>query len=172
MEAKTILHTQRLVLREFTLDDAPFLLELLNTPGWLQYIGDRGVRTITDAEHFIADKFIHSYTNTQLGFYLVALQENNTPIGLCGLIKRDSLPDIDLGYALLPPYEGKGYAHEIAAATVAYAKNSLDLRQLLAITQADNAASIRLLEKLGFQYDKMVQQAEESLMLFVKKPLE
>src|SRR5690349_10812658 len=113
-----ILETQRLTLREFELDDAAFLLTLLNSPGWLKYIGDRNVRSIEDAEKYINDRLMSSYRTFGFGFYVVTAKDSEIPMGMCGLVKRDTLEDVDIGFAFLPEYFGKGYALESASAVL------------------------------------------------------
>jgi len=162
-----ILETERLILREFTTDDAIFILEILNSPTWLKFIGDRGVRTLDDARNYISDKFINSYKKHGFGLYLMREKKANAPVGMCGIIKRDTLTDPDIGFALLPRFENKGFGLEAAAATMNYAKNVLKLARIVAITDAENVQSINLLKKIGFQFEKMVKlTAEEELMLF------
>jgi [ribosomal protein S5]-alanine N-acetyltransferase len=166
----TILETERLLLRQLTLADAPFMLALLNSPGWLKHIGDRGVKTLEQAEYYLLNGILKSYKEMGFGFWLVVLKEGGKPIGISGLIKRDGLPDVDMGYALLPQFEGRGYGFESASATVCYARDTLHFRRLLAITSKENAASIRLLGKIGFQQEGTVTlpgKAEE-LLLFKK----
>jgi ribosomal-protein-alanine N-acetyltransferase len=146
-----ILLTEHLILRQLCLEDAPFILELFNTPGWLKYIGDRGVANLEQAEHYLQERLIKSYHELGFGFWQIVLKNQLTPIGICGLVKRAGLPDVDLGYALLPAYTGKGYALEAASATLSYARHNLGLGRILAITTPDNAASIRLLQKIGLR---------------------
>ena len=163
-----ILETERLILREFNTGDAAFILLLLNNPSWLQYIGDRNVKTLEDAQNYLLNGPMKSYRENGFGLSLVEQKENNIPIGMCGLIKRDTLEHVDIGFALLPEYAGMGYAYEIAAATMAHAKHTLKLEQVVAITSIDNTRSIALLNKIGLNFEKMVRLAEdqESLMLF------
>jgi RimJ/RimL family protein N-acetyltransferase len=151
-----ITQTPRLLLRELTAEDAPFIFQLLNEPSWLQFIGDKGVRTIEDAVQYILNGPVKSYAANGFGLWLVVLKEGNTPIGMCGLIKRPTLEDIDIGFAYLPEYVGQGYAYEAAAATLEYAKHTLSLKRILAITNPDNNRSIRLLEKLGLQFKQLL----------------
>src|SRR5215213_5568163 len=127
-----ILETERLSLREFTLVDAKFIVELLNSPGWLQFIGDRYVKTEEKAESYLQNGPIKSYHENGFGLSMVELKENRTAIGMCGIIKRDSLETPDIGFAFLPQYEGKGYAFEIADATLSYAKNNLAIAKISA----------------------------------------
>jgi ribosomal-protein-alanine N-acetyltransferase len=153
--------TKRLSFHEFTLNDAPFLLHLLNTPGWIKYIGDRGVRTIEEAENYLSARLIPSYAQYGFGFYLIRQKEDKIPVGMCGVIKRASLDDVDIGYAFLPDFSGKGYACEAAAATLLFAKTTLKIKRIVAITQMDNDRSIRLLEKIGMKCEnKIVLQGE------------
>ncbi len=163
-----IIETERLILREFTVNDAKFLIELLNTPTWLQFIGNRGVNYIEDAEAYIIEKFISNYQKLGFGFYLVALKEENIAIGMCGLVKRNTLEDIDIGFAFLPNYEKKGYAFEAAFATLNYAKTTLKIKRIVAITTEENVNSIQLLNKIGLNFEKMIDLAtdDRDLMLF------
>lgn len=163
-----IIETNRLILRKFILDDAGFVLELLNSPSWLKYIGDRNVKNLEDAKNYISDKLISSYIKNGFGLYEIILKKDNIPVGMCGLIKRDTLENIDLGFALSPVFTGNGYAFEAAFATLNYAKTVLKLERIIAITTTENKNSIKLLEKLKFVFEKMVllSNEEEELMLF------
>ena len=156
----TVLETDRLLLRKINLDDAAFMLDLLNQPSFIQFIGDRGVRTLDDAREIIRSRYIAAYENLGFGIYLTALKDG-TPIGICGLVKRDALEDVDIGYAFLPQFWAQGYAFESASAVMAYAKNDLKLKRVLGIVAPDNAASIRVLEKLGLRFKKMVKLSED-----------
>src|SRR5215207_2333422 len=161
----TILETERLFLRQLTTDDAGFILELLNDPAFIQNIGDRNVRTIEDACLYILNGPVKSYAKNGFGLYLVVLKETNESIGMCGLIKRDTLDDVDIGYALLPDYWFKGYAVESARATKTYAKEVIGLKRIVAIVDPSNAGSIRVLEKLGLQFEKMVRLSADDIEL-------
>ena len=163
-----IIETERLELRKFELTDAAFLRELLNSPGWLEYIGDRNVHTDEEAGTYLLNGPIKSYQTNGFGLFLVLLKAKQTPIGACGLLKRDYLDEPDLGFAFLPGYTGQGYGYESAAAVMFYAKNELNLSQILAFTVPNNVASIRLLEKLGFQFEKRFYMPgeNEELLLF------
>jgi ribosomal-protein-alanine N-acetyltransferase len=163
-----ILETERLRLRTFTVADAAFVLELLNTPSWLQFIGDRGIKTLEQAQSYLANGPIMSYATQGFGLYLVKLKESNTAIGMCGLLKRDYLEHMDIGYALLPAYEGNGYAIEIVAATMNYAFTELHLLHLTAITNTNNLRSIKLLNKLGFRLKELITVEDKELNLFIK----
>jgi RimJ/RimL family protein N-acetyltransferase len=148
-----VLETSRLVLRWVTTDDAPFIFELLNEPSFLQYIGDKGVRSLEDARNYILTGPVASYQRFGFGLYLVLLKESGTPIGMCGLLKRDSLTDVDVGYAYRPAFWSNGYAFEAASAVLAHGREVFGLRRIVAITSPDNAGSRALLEKLGLHYE-------------------
>src|SRR5829696_8325302 len=152
----TVLETQRLILRRLTLDDAQFVVALLNEPSFLRYIGDKKVRSLEDARQYILTGPVASYEQHGFGLCLVELKESKTPIGICGLVKREELPDPDIGFALLPDFWNKGFAFEAALAVVRDAHERLSLQRLLAITSLDNEASIKLLERLGFRFDGVV----------------
>ena len=152
MEWTAGLETRRLQLREVALTDAGFLLALLNDPSWLENIGDRGVRSLADAERYITGN-IHAHHQAHgYGMYALQLRSAALPIGLCGLVRRDFLPAPDLGVALLPDWAGQGYAAEAARAVMQHAAGGLGIRQLLAIVRAGNQRSVRLLERLGFRH--------------------
>ena len=160
-----ILETERLVLRQFSTDDAVFILELLNEPSFIQNIGDRGVRTLEDARSYLLKVPIASYDKNGFGLYLVELKETNESIGMCGLIKREELEDVDIGYAFLPKYWSKGYAVESAMAVKEYAREIIGLKRLVAITDPENQGSIRVLEKIGLKFEKMVRLSEDDIEL-------
>jgi RimJ/RimL family protein N-acetyltransferase/uncharacterized damage-inducible protein DinB len=164
------LQTDRLILRYFTNDDAEFLIQLLNSEGWIKYIGNRNVHTIAEAEAYMT-RFTNHYVQHGFGFYLVELTESRTPIGMCGFCRREGLPDTDIGFAFLPEYMGKGYAYEAASATMLHARNDYNIGTILGITVAYNASSIRLLEKIGLTFDKIIRMEgdDEELMLFEAK---
>ena len=149
-----VLRTPRLQVRELTAADAPFMLTLLNDPAFIQYIGDRGVRTLADAAAYVERGPRVSYAQHGFGLWLVALAASGAPIGICGILKRDALPDPDLGFAFLPGYRSRGYGFEAAAAVRDYARVTLALPRLLAIVNPDNVASIRLLARLGFAFER------------------
>jgi RimJ/RimL family protein N-acetyltransferase len=155
-----ILATDRLSLRELSVDDAGFMLRLLNEPSFLRYIGDRGVRTIEEARSYIRQGPIASYERHGFGLWLVEVQESGAAAGICGLLKRDVLEDADIGYAFLPEFWSQGYALEAASAVLAYARQTLGFARVLAVTNVDNESSIRLLGKLGFAYERMVRLAD------------
>jgi RimJ/RimL family protein N-acetyltransferase len=150
------LETERLTFREVTLEDDSFVYELLNEPAYLQYIGDKGLRNLADAQKYITVGPQASYARHGFGLWRMALKESDIPVGMCGLLKRDGMEHTDLGYAILARYQGRGYAREAAVATLAYARNVLKLGTLQAVTAPENPASIGLLEKLGFKFDRMI----------------
>ncbi|MAP54076.1 GNAT family N-acetyltransferase [Altibacter sp.] len=162
--------TQRLSMREFTKQDAPFLYSLMNSEGWLQYIGNRNINSLLDAESYLKTHYLGSYKQHGFGAYVVMLKEHSTPIGNCGLYKRDTLSYPDLGFAFLPDYFGKGYAFEAAQAVVKYASEILELPKLYAITLHENQRSIHLLEKLAFRNigETKLKSDGEELLLFSK----
>ena len=164
----TVLETERLSLRELTVDDAGFILTLLNEPSFLRYIGDKKVRNLDDARQYILNGPVASYERHGFGLNCVELRETHTPIGMCGLLKRDELPNPDIGFALLPDFWSKGFAFEAAQAVLKDARERLKIQRILAITSLDNEASINLLQRLGFSFDEVVQMApdRESLRLF------
>jgi|SRR3954471_3679285 RimJ/RimL family protein N-acetyltransferase len=157
--ALKILETERLVLREVCGEDAAFILQLVNEPSWLRYIGDKHIKTLEAAQNYILKGPVEMYARLGFGLWVAELKEVNTPIGICGLIKRDSLNDIDIGFAFLPAYWRRGYAFESASATMSYAQKSLGLKRIIAVMSPDNYASDRLLEKLGFRFERMVRLA-------------
>ena len=157
-----ILETDRLILRRLSPDDAEFILQLLNEPSWLRFIGDKGIRTIEAARAYILQGPVEMYARLGFGLYLVELKAGGHSIGICGLIKRDSLEDVDIGFAFLPKYWGRGYALEAASAVMTYGRSVLGLRRVVAITSVDNDSSIKLLEKLGFRFERMVKLAEDA----------
>ena len=163
-----ILETQRLVLRELTVADTDFILQLLNEPAYIIFIGDRGVRTHQDARKYLQETIIGSYEKNGFGLYLVELIDDATPIGVCGLINRDGLPDVDIGYAFLAEYRGNGYATEAAEAVLKYGKHSVGLKRIVAITAVDNQGSINVLEKIGLRFEKLITLPgdDEEIMLF------
>ena len=162
-----VLETERLVLRRLTVQDAPFLLRLLNEPSWLRFIGDRGVRTLEDARKYVLDGPIDMYERLGFGLYATTLREDETaPIGICGLIKRAGLDDVDIGFALLPEFWGRGYAHEAASAVMAYAKDVVGLTRIVAITSLDNESSAKLLGKIGLRFERTIRLNGEEVKLF------
>ena len=153
----TVLQTRRLLLRRLTPDDGAFMLALVNDPAWLRYIGDRGVHTLDEAREYLRKGPIDMYARVGHGLYLVELKTTGEPIGICGLIKRETLADVDLGFAFLPQFRGDGYAREAAAATMSYARATLGMQRVVAIVSPENVRSIALLEKLGFRFEQSLR---------------
>lgn len=151
-----ILETQRLILREMVETDDAFVLDLLNQPSFIKNIGDRNVRNLEQSREFIETRYRKSYADNGFGLYAVDLKETGETIGMCGLVKRDGLPDADIGFAFLPQFGKKGYAFESAEAVMEYGKNDLKLERVLAITSQSNESSMKLLNKLGFKFDKLI----------------
>jgi len=156
----TILETERLTLRELEPErDAALIFELLNTPKFIQYIGNRGVRSVEQAAAFIDDRYCASYREHGYGLYAVDLRSADTvSIGICGFVKREHFEFPDIGFAFLPEFEGKGYGYESAAAVLEHGRETLGFNRVLAITSQDNDVSVRLLTKLGFEYRQLVEQ--------------
>ena len=152
-----ILDTERLTLRTLTLSDASFMLELVNTPGWLEFIGDKKIRNEQDAIGYIQNGPLKSYSTHGFGLWLVELKGSGTPIGLCGLLKRDYLTAPDIGFAFLPAHTGKGYALESVTTTRDYAIKKFAISTLYGITLPHNERSIKLLKKIGLSFDKRIQ---------------
>ena len=157
-----ILETDRLILRRIALEDAEFMLQLLNEPSFHRFIGDKGVRTIADARNYIEQGPLASYERFGFGLFLTELQESHVPIGMCGLLKRDTLEDVDIGFAFVPQFWKQGYAVESASAVMAYAKDIIGLKRLAAITSPDNDKSIRVLTKLGMTFQRLVRLTEDA----------
>ena len=163
-----ILSTQRLSLREFTPQDAPFLLRLVNEPGWIRNINDPGVRTLDDALSWAEKRLFAPYRELGHGFWAIARRDDGVLVGMCGLFRRPVLPEPDIGYALLAEHEGRGYALEAARGCVAHARDVMGWRTLMAITAVDNPRSVALLRKLGFveQEQKQLEGYDEPSRVF------
>jgi RimJ/RimL family protein N-acetyltransferase len=164
-----ILDTERLTLRHLSTDDAAFIVELLNDPSFIRNIGDKGVRTQNDARRYIETGPRESYARFGFGVYRVEITQTGEPIGMCGLVKRDSLADPDIGFAFLPRFRSKGYAFESAAAVMRHARETLGIARVVAIVSPDNSGSIKVLEKLGLRFERMIQVSEDQppIQLFV-----
>lgn len=162
----TLLQTPRLNLRELDKNDAPLLLAVLTDPDFLRNVGDRGVHTEEDARRYIIDGPLAMYHQHRFGMYKVELKDG-TAIGLCGLVKRDGLDDVDIGFAFLPAYRGQGYAFEAAEAVMDYGRESIGLKRIVAIAQPTNEASVNLLRKLGLHAEKTIKlpKDDEELLL-------
>lgn len=166
----TVLETERLLLREFTADDAGFVLRLVNEPAFLRYIGDRGVRTPDDARRYIADGPVAGYARDGHGLMCVVRKADGAGVGMCGVLKRDTLPDPDIGFSFFPEFWSQGYALESARAVMHHARGTLGLGRVVAITTKDNEPSMRLLGRLGFRFERMLALGAEELRLFANEP--
>jgi RimJ/RimL family protein N-acetyltransferase len=165
-----VLDTERLALRRLTPEDAAFMRRLVNEPSWLEFIGDRGVRTEEDAREYLRNGAIASYEKHGFGLWAVTLRDSEAPIGICGLVRRDFLADVDLGFAFLPEHQARGYGREAGAAVVEFARRELGLRRLVAITVPANLRSIALLGKLGFALEKKMNHPDGSeVLLFARE---
>lgn len=162
------LETERLILRQLNVTDAGFTLRLLNSPGWLEFIGDRGIRDIQSAETYLNDKVLTLYEKYGYGPYGVRTKSDETLTGFCGLFKRDFLEDPDIGFAFLPEYSGRGYATESAVAVMENARTELGLKRIAAITLERNVRSVNVLKKLGMQFERNIiyPESKEELMLY------
>jgi [ribosomal protein S5]-alanine N-acetyltransferase len=156
----TVLTTNRLVVRRLSPDDAEFIVELLNDPTFLRFIGDKAVRTADDARRYISDGPVASYEQNGFGLWLVELKGSHLPVGMCGLLKRETLVDVDIGFAFLPAYRSQGYAFEAASAVLDYGRTQFGLKRIVAITNPENAGSIRVLEKIGMRFERMITVSE------------
>jgi [ribosomal protein S5]-alanine N-acetyltransferase len=165
---EVVIETKRLILRKFTIDDAAFMLEMLNTPTWLRFIGDRNVRTLEEAENYLLNGNIRSYREYGFGFYVVVIKETQESIGICGIVKREGLEDVDIGFAFFQQFMGKSYGYESATAVLNYALNDLKIKRIVAIVDPENVVSIALIKKIGLQFEKMIQLSPKdiALMLF------
>jgi len=153
--------TERLVLRWMRPEDAEFILELLNDPGWIEHIGDRGVHDLTGAADYIRNGPMAMYEREGFGLFLVESKDEGESLGICGLIKRDTLDDVDLGFAFLERHCRKGYGYESARSCLELARDSFELHRVVAITSPANEVSAQLLEKLGFSFEATVQLGGE-----------
>ncbi|HTU67752.1 MAG TPA: GNAT family N-acetyltransferase [Steroidobacteraceae bacterium] len=160
------LETPRLSLRRLVFDDAPFLVGLLNQPSFIRNIGDRGVRNADDAHRYLREGPMAMYDRYGFGLWLVSRRDDGAPIGMCGLLKRDILPDADIGYAFVPEVWGQGYAFEAAQATLEHGVRKFGLKRLIGVVSDHNAASIRVLEKLGLRFERLfAMRADEPEVL-------
>ena len=165
---KIILETERLILREVVAADANFMQELVNDPNWITYIGQRNVFSLADATEFIRTRFEETYRSKGIGLWLVEQKSTGVSIGICGLVDRPALDDIDLGYAFLPRFRSSGFAFEAAQACLTFGREKLQLTRIVAITSPENKPSCSLLEKLGFHAEGLMTLPDEqdALQLF------
>ncbi len=166
-----IVETKRLIISKIALEDASFLLDLVNTPSYIKYIGDKKLRTQSDTEDYIKNTHFKSYESHNFGFYKVLYKaENNKPIGTCGFVKREQLEHVEIGFGFLPEYEGQGFGYESSKALLEIGKSVFNFKKITAITLPTNTRSIKLLEKLELAYEKKIKPFEddEELLLFAK----
>lgn len=164
-----ILESKRLRLRKLVLQDASFILKLLNSPTWLQFIGDRDVKSVADAQSYLVNGPLMSYAALGYGLWLIEFKENAIPVGMCGLLKRPYLDYADIGYALLPEHAGYGYATEIVEATARYAFANLGMDGIAAITTTANSRSINVLKKTGFKYKgPIADEQNREMLLYIR----
>lgn len=149
-----VLETDRLALRRFTLDDAAFAFELVNDPAWIQNVGDRNVHSLEDARGYLSRGALAAYEKVGFGMWAVTLKGSGELIGMCGLIKREELEDVDIGFAFLPQFRGHGYALESAKAVLDYGRAKVGLKRIVAIVSPSNRPSIRILERLGLRFER------------------
>jgi len=161
VSSKTILETERLRLRQLTSGDAEFIVELLNDPSFVRNIGDRGVRTLGDAMRYIRDGPVENYARLGFGLWRVELKASNVPVGMCGLLQRETLDDVDIGFAFLPRFWCSGYAFESASGVMRFAHDVLGLKRIVAVTNPDNIGSIRLLERLGMRFERLARLSDD-----------
>jgi RimJ/RimL family protein N-acetyltransferase len=166
----TLIETEPLRLVEFTPGDAEFVLRLLNEPSFLRYIGDRGVRRLDDARRYIMDGPVAGYSRDGHGLMRVVRRSDGETVGMCGILRRETLPDPDIGFSFLPDYWSQGYAMEAASAAMRHARDVVGLGRIVAITTKDNGPSMRLLGKLGFRLDGQLTIGNEELNHFVNDP--
>lgn len=153
--------SERLSLREIREEDAPFILEVLTDADFIANVGDRGVHDLAAAHRYITDNVLASYRSHGLGLCLVSLRASAEPLGICGLLRRDTHPDVEIGFAFVPRARGSGYAMEAARATMAFARESLGLTRVVALTAPHNRRAIQLLEALGFRHERQLRFAAE-----------
>jgi len=168
-ETASVVETDRLALRRLTHADAPFLVRLLNDPSFLRFIGDRGVRSEEDAIRYLDGGPLASYREHGFGLYLVASRPGGTPVGICGLLKRETLSDVDLGFAFLPEFWSRGYATESARAVLEHGR-SLGIDRIVAVTTADNSGSVHVLQKLGLRASGTVKLSKNGPELLLFSP--
>ena len=168
--AGPVLETPRLCMRRIDIRDAGFVLELVNDPGWLRFIGDRNIRDLEAARRYIAEGPVAMYREYGFGLYVAELKSTATPIGMCGLLRRDGLDDVDIGFALLERFRGHGYAREAARAVMGYALGALGLPRVVAITAPDNRPSQRILEDLGLSFEGMIRLCDGAPEIMLYSP--
>ena len=158
MKTPLVIETPRLKIRWLEVDDATFIYTLVNDPVWIRYIGDKNVSNLEDAKTYIETGPLEMYRNLGFGLNHVSLKGDGTPIGICGLLKRETLDDVEIGFAFLPEFRRQGYAFEAATAVLEYGRIKLGISRIVAILTPDNLASRKLLCKLGFEFENSFQK--------------
>ncbi|KMQ69800.1 GNAT family acetyltransferase [Chryseobacterium sp. FH2] len=153
--------TERLIIRPMSLDDKEFIFELYNRPKFIKYIGNRNIKTVSDAENYIKNRFLPQMEKLGFGNYLIVTKEGNHKIGGVGIFEREGLDVVDIGFSLLEEFEGKGYAYEAALKVKSVGMGDFGLKKISAITSKDNFSSQRLIEKLGLKFQKHVTLPDE-----------
>ena len=161
-----MLKTDRLFLSKATLEDAPFIFELLNSPNWIEFIGDREINDLLDAEVYIQNALLNSYKSNGFGMYKITEKASARPLGLCGLLKRDYLDNPDIGFAILPEFEGNGFTTEAAIAVIEFSKSKLGINTITAITTEKNTNSQNVITKIGLEFVEKIKPEEEELLLY------
>ncbi|MGD8662066.1 MAG: GNAT family N-acetyltransferase [Desulfobacterales bacterium] len=156
-----IVETKRLILRNITIDDAEFILRLVNEPSFVSNIGDKGLKNLDDAERFILQGYWTNQKRSGYGMFLVELKNKGDSIGGCGLLYRKFLDVTDIGFAFLPEYWNRGFAYEAAEAVLKYGHTTLGIKKIVGLTSADNLGSIKLLKKLGMDFEKTVKMSDD-----------
>jgi RimJ/RimL family protein N-acetyltransferase len=156
-----IVETERLLLREINVEDAAFILRLVNEPSFVSNIGDKGLKNLTDAQRFILEGYWTNQKRSGYGMFLVELKGGGDPIGSCGLLYRKVLDVSDIGFAFLPEYWNRGFAYEAAEAIMGYGHLTLGLKKIVGLTSEDNLGSIKLLKKLGMDFKKTVKMSDD-----------
>lgn len=151
----------RLCLHEIRAEDAPFILEVLTDPDFMANVGDRGVHDLAAAQRYITDNMLASYRSYGFGLYIVELRADSAPLGICGLLRRSTHPDVEIGFAFVPRARGNGYALEAARATLEFGRDTLGLTRIVALTAPHNRRSIQVLERLGFHHERKLRFAPE-----------
>lgn len=152
-----VLATERLVVRRFTADDAPFVLELVGQPAFLRFIGDKGARDLEGARAYLRAGPLASYELHGFGLFHVALAVSGEPLGMCGLLRRAGLDDVEVGFAFLEGHWGHGFALEAARAVLEYGRAGHGLERIVAVTHPQNERSAHLLERLGLRLERAVE---------------
>jgi RimJ/RimL family protein N-acetyltransferase len=156
-----IVETKRLILREITVEDAEFILRLVNEPSFVSNIGDKGLKNLNDAERFTLEGYWTNQERSGYGMFLVELKGKGVPIGVCGLLFRKVLDVTDIGFAFLPEYWNRGFAFEAAEVVMQYGDLTLVVSNIVGLTSEDNLGSIKLLKKLGMDFEKTVRMSDD-----------